>query len=90
MARNRSTPTRRLVSVIFISRGNLLSHCPPALVGGALGLGGLAYMASQYRHRPAGMKPSVYLIHTRLVAQGAVIGVLTLGMLVQAWRRAAE
>ena len=59
-------------------------------MGGALGLGGLAYMASQYRHRPAGMKPSVYLIHTRLVAQGAVIGVLTLGMLVQAWRRAAE
>jgi len=55
------------------------------MVGGLLGLGGVAYMAREFKNRPQNMKLSVYLIHTRLVAQGTVIGVLTLGMINQMW-----
>jgi len=45
-----------------------------AMVGGLLGLGGVAYMAREFKNRPQNMKLSVYLIHTRLIAQGTVIG----------------
>ena len=31
-------------------------------------------MARNFKNRPKDMKVSVYLIHTRLVAQGTVIG----------------
>ena len=44
------------------------------MVGGLLGLGGVAYMAREFKNRPQNMKLSVYLIHTRLIAQGTVIG----------------
>ena len=38
-----------------------------------LGLGGLVYMAREFKNRPKDMKISVYLIHTRLFVQGTVI-----------------
>ena len=44
------------------------------MLGGLLGLGGVAYMARQYRNKPAHMKTSVYLIHTRMYAQCTVVG----------------
>merc|ERR1712126_460747 len=53
----------------------------PAMVGGILGLGGLAYMARQFKNKPKDMKISVYLIHTRMYAQMTVVGVLCCGML---------
>lgn len=43
-------------------------------VGAALGLGGVGYMAKNFKNKPKDMKLSVYLIHTRLLAQGTVIG----------------
>merc|ERR1712110_846647 len=43
-------------------------------VGVVLGLGGLVYMAREFKNRPKDMKISVYLIHTRLFVQGTVIG----------------
>jgi len=54
-----------------------------AVLGAMLGLGGVGYMAKKFKDRPAGTKTSVYLIHTRLLAQGTVVGVLTLGMIYQ-------
>ena len=45
-----------------------------AYIGGLCGLGGVAYMARNFKNRPKDMKISVYLIHTRLLAQGTVIG----------------
>ena len=43
-------------------------------VGALLGLGGVGYMAKNFKNKPKDMKLSVYLIHTRLLAQGTVIG----------------
>jgi len=49
-------------------------------IGIGLGLGVLAYQAYKFKNR--GKLPvSVYLIHTRVLAQGTIIGVLTLGVL---------
>jgi len=45
-----------------------------ANVGAVLGLGGVVYMARNFKNRDPNMKISVYLIHTRLLAQGTVIG----------------
>ena len=56
-------------------------------VGALLGLAGLGYMARNFKNKPKDMKFSVYLIHTRLVAQGTVVGVLSLGMLYQIYQR---
>ena len=53
------------------------------LAGGAfVGLGGLAYMARNFKNRGT-TKVSVYLIHTRLLVQGSVIAMLTGGMVAQ-------
>ena len=53
------------------------------LAGGSLvGLGGLAYMARNFKNRGT-TKVSVYLIHTRLLVQGSVIAMLTGGMVAQ-------
>ena len=41
--------------------------------GIGLGLGGLFYMARNFKNRGE-VKTSVYLIHTRMVAQMSVIG----------------
>ena len=46
-------------------------------MGAALGLGGVGYMARNFKNKPKDMKISVYLIHTRLLAQGTVIGKLS-------------
>merc|ERR1712212_745968 len=46
----------------------------PAMVGGILGAGGVAYMARQFKNKPKDMKISVYLIHTRMYAQMTVVG----------------
>jgi len=56
-------------------------------VGALLGLGGVVYMARGFKNKDPNMKTSVYLIHTRLLAQGTVIGVLTLGMMHQMYQR---
>merc|ERR1711864_35036 len=58
-----------------------------AVLGSVLGLGGVGYMARNFKNRDPNMKISVYLIHTRLLAQGTVIGVLTLGMLHQMYQK---
>ena len=53
------------------------------LAGGALlGLGGLAYMARNFKNR-GDTKVSVYLIHSRLLAQSTVIAALSCGMVSQ-------
>jgi len=59
----------------------------PAMIGGILGAGGVAYMAKQFKNRPKDMKISVYLIHTRMYAQMTVVGVLCCGMLNQMWKQ---
>ena len=45
-----------------------------AVIGAILGAGGVAYMARQFKNKPKDMKTSVYLIHTRMYAQMAVVG----------------
>eukprot|EP00091_Calanus_sinicus_P008931 TRINITY_DN21231_c0_g1_i1.p1 TRINITY_DN21231_c0_g1~~TRINITY_DN21231_c0_g1_i1.p1 ORF type:complete len:105 (-),score=11.20 TRINITY_DN21231_c0_g1_i1:102-416(-) len=55
--------------------------------GALLGLGGVAYMAKNFKNKDPNMKLSVYVIHTRLLAQGTVIGVLTLGMMHQMYTK---
>eukprot|EP00088_Acartia_fossae_P019837 TRINITY_DN21596_c0_g1_i1.p1 TRINITY_DN21596_c0_g1~~TRINITY_DN21596_c0_g1_i1.p1 ORF type:complete len:103 (+),score=11.70 TRINITY_DN21596_c0_g1_i1:23-331(+) len=51
------------------------------------GIGGVAYMIRNFRNRSPDMKLSVYVIHTRLLAQGTVIGVLSLGMIYQMYTK---
>jgi hypothetical protein len=59
----------------------------PAMSGGiALGVGFLCYMAWGLTHRKPGEKLSVYLIHTRLGVQGAIIGSLAAAMTYQLYR----
>merc|ERR1712080_459215 len=63
----------------------------PVLIGGVgMGLGGLFYMARNFKNKSASMKTSVYLIHTRMVAQMSVVGVLTLGMMHQTYKQLQE
>ena len=58
----------------------------PAMSAGiALGAGILCYMAWGLTHRQPGEKLSVYLIHTRLGVQGAIIGTLAAAMTYQVW-----
>jgi len=52
----------------------------PAGIAG--GLFALAYAAIGFKNR-GNQKVSVYLIHTRVAAQGAVVGALTVGCLYQ-------
>ena len=47
---------------------------PLQYIGAALGIGAVGYMARNFKNRPAHIRPSVYLIHTRLLAQGLVVG----------------
>ena len=84
-----------------IYQDSILKAKPLQHVGVVLGLGGLVYMAREFKNRPKDMKISVYLIHTRLFVQGTVIGrsiflwrkskkfsgVLSLGMLHQMYQR---
>ncbi|XP_021957136.1 HIG1 domain family member 1A, mitochondrial isoform X2 [Folsomia candida] len=52
----------------------------PAGIGGALFA--LAYAAFKFKNR-GDQKVSVFLIHTRVAAQGAVVGALTVGCIYQ-------
>ena len=54
--------------------------------GLALGVGILGYMAWGLTHRKPGEKLSVYLIHTRLGVQGAIIGTLAAAMTYQIYQ----
>ena len=54
--------------------------------GIALGAGILCYMAWGLTHRKPGEKLSVYLIHTRLGVQGAIIGTLAAAMTYQLYK----
>jgi len=56
-------------------------------VGIVTGLGIVGYMARSFKNKPKDMKLSVYLIHTRMFAQGSVIGVLSLGMMYQMFQK---
>jgi len=56
-------------------------------IGAALGIGAVGYMARNFKNRPAHIRPSVYLIHTRLLAQGLVVGLCSLGMFHQMYQR---
>ena len=59
----------------------------PAMSSGiALGAGILCYMAWGLTHRKPGEKLSVYLIHTRLGVQGAIIGTLAAAMTFQIYK----
>jgi len=40
----------------------------------------------EFKNKPKDMKISVYLIHTRLIAQGTVVGFMTVGMIGQMWK----
>lgn len=63
----------------------------PFLIGGVgLGLAGLFYMVRNYKNKSESMKTSVYLIHTRMVAQMSVIGVLSIGMIHQIYSKLQE
>ncbi|XP_023334341.1 HIG1 domain family member 1A, mitochondrial isoform X2 [Eurytemora carolleeae] len=55
--------------------------------GAVAGLAGLGYMARNFKNKNKDMKISVYVIHTRMLAQGTVIGVLCLGMFSQMYKR---
>lgn len=50
----------------------------PIGISGFLGV--VAYSAYNYRKKSASTKTSVYVIHTRVAAQGLVISVLTIGL----------
>jgi len=68
-----------------------LAATNPFLIGGVgLGIAGLAYMARGFKNKGADVKTSVYLIHTRMVAQMSVIGVLSLGMIHQIYTKLQE
>jgi len=56
-------------------------------IGIVAGLGGVYYMAKNLKNKPKDMKLSVYMIHTRLLAQGSVVGVLSLGMIYQMYTK---
>ncbi len=43
-------------------------------VGALAGLAGVAYMARAFKNRDKNMKISVYVIHTRMLAQMTVVG----------------
>jgi len=59
-------------------------------VGALAGLAGLGYMIRNFKNKQSDMKLSVYVIHTRLLAQGTVVGVLSLGMIHQLYTRYAD
>jgi len=50
-------------------------------IGITTGIGALMYSAYKFKNRDRSTKLSVYLIHTRMAAQGAVVTALTLGVL---------
>jgi len=56
-------------------------------VGAVAGLAGVGYMIRNFKNKNEGMKLSVYVIHTRMIAQCTVIGVLSLGMVHQMYTR---
>ena len=61
--------------IIYIEKNECTKKlCLFQYVGAALGLGGVGYMARNFKNKPKDMKLSVYLIHTRLLGQGTVIG----------------
>ena len=52
----------------------------------SVGTGILFYMLWGLTHRKPGEKLSVYLIHTRLAAQGAIVGILGAAMSYQIYK----
>lgn len=56
-------------------------------IGAVAGLAGVAFMVRNFKNRDKNMKLSVYVIHTRMLAQMTVIGVLSLGMVHQMYTR---
>jgi len=54
---------------------------PMVPIGIAGGLSALFYSAYKFKNRDPTTKLSVYLIHTRMAAQGAVVSALMLGVL---------
>jgi len=56
-------------------------------IGSLAGLAGLAYMARNFKNKAPDMKISIYLIHTRMLAQGTVVGLLSVGMMYQMYHK---
>lgn len=58
----------------------------PSLLGLVGLVGACAYSAYKYRHR-GGMSTSVFLMQTRVVAQGTVVSCLTIGVAYQMFNK---
>jgi len=56
-------------------------------VGAVAGLAGVGYMIRNFKNKSKDMKLSVYVIHTRMFAQGSVIAILSLGMIAQMYKK---
>jgi len=66
----------------FLAKAKQNPFVPAGILGG---LGALIYSAIKFRNR-GDQKVSVYLIHTRVAAQGAVVAALTIGVGIQMYR----
>ncbi len=64
----------------------MCGESPLLAVSLVAGAGVAAAMLYNARRRSPGQKLSVYLIHTRLMAQGTVVGALTAVMAMQLWQ----
>jgi len=67
----------------------MFKKTPSLLLGLSGGLGGLAYMAKKFSQK-GNMKPSVYFIHTRLLAQITVVGSLTGAMVYGLYQQSSQ
>jgi len=67
----------------------MFKKTPSLFLGLSGGLGGLAYMAKKFSQR-GNMKPSVYFIHTRLLAQVTVVGSLTGAMVYGLYQQSSQ
>jgi len=66
----------------FLSKAKQNPFVPAGILGA---VGALIYSAFKFRNR-GDQKMSVYLIHTRMAAQGAVVTALTVGVAIQMYR----
>jgi len=57
--------------------------------GVVAGLCGLGYMVKNFKNK-GDLKLSLYVIHTRMVAQMTVVGVLSLGMCAQMYKKLSK
>lgn len=56
-------------------------------IGSLAGLAGVTYMVRNFKNKNPNTKLSVYVIHTRMLAQGTVVGILSMGMMYQMYKK---